>query len=252
MLYETARKEIFRMPMFFFDWTMILLLPALALAMWAQGKVKFTYAKFSQVATRRGLTGADAARLILNEAGITPLLNTAREVPAGACGIEAIGGELTDHYDPSSRMLRLSEDIYAGRSVAALGIAAHEAGHAIQHANNYAPLMLRGVIYPVANIGTMLAFPLFFIGLFVAKPLITAAILLYTVAVAFTLITLPVEFDASHRALKALSHGGYLNDDELYGARKVLSAAAMTYVAAAAMAIMQLVRMLIIAGNERE
>ncbi|HOT52019.1 MAG TPA: zinc metallopeptidase, partial [Candidatus Hydrogenedentes bacterium] len=171
--------------------------------------------------------------------------------PGGvACGLAAIPGELTDHYDPRTRMLNLSEDIYYGRSIAALGIAAHEVGHAIQHAQLYGPLALRNIIYPVCGLGSTLAFPLFFIGLIANfGVLMQVAILLFTLAVFFTVLTLPVEFNASRRALLALENGGYLTADELYGARKVLSAAAMTYIAAAAMAIMQLIRMLLIARS---
>ncbi|HOV73103.1 MAG TPA: zinc metallopeptidase [Candidatus Hydrogenedentes bacterium] len=233
-----------------FDPTMILLIPAMILAVWAQIKVKSTYAKFSQVATRSGLTGADVAKLILQDANI-PLSNDPSRFPGGvACGLAAIPGELTDHYDPRTRMLNLSEDIYYGRSIAALGIAAHEVGHAIQHAQLYGPLALRNIIYPVCGLGSTLAFPLFFIGLIANfGVLMQVAILLFTLAVFFTVLTLPVEFNASRRALLALENGGYLTADELYGARKVLSAAAMTYIAAAAMAIMQLIRMLLIARS---
>jgi Zn-dependent membrane protease YugP len=233
------------MPFFFFDPTMVLLIPALLLAMWAQYKVKSSYAHFSQVSTRSGLTGSDVARRILRDAGVDP----------DACGLEAIPGEMTDHYDPRSQTLRLSEGVFHGRSVAALGIAAHEVGHAIQHARGYAPLGLRNVVYPVCSIGSKLAFPLFFIGLIFpfafAPALMKAAILLFAAAVFFTLVTLPVEFNASSRALKALNTGGYLTTEELGGARQVLNAAALTYVASAAMAIMQLVRMLLIAQSRR-
>jgi len=238
------------MPFLLFDPTMVLLIPALLLALWAQYKVKAAYARFSKVGTRSGMTGADVVRLILGEAGISLSQGNGG---AGTCGLEAIGGQMTDHYDPRSRTLRLSDDVYNGRSVAALGIAAHEVGHAIQHAKMYSPLMLRNVVYPVCSLGSTLAFPLFFIGLFVPVGLghvmMQAAILLFSLAVFFTVLTLPVEFDASRRALKALAHGGYLEEDELAGARSVLRAAAMTYVAAAAMALLQLVRMLLIANR---
>jgi len=165
------------------------------------------------------------------------------------CGMARIPGEMTDHYDPRARMLRLSQDVHDGQSVAALGIAAHEVGHAIQHARMYAPLGLRSIMYPLSSIGSTLAFPLFILGFFFGPGLMHLAIMLFTVAVAFTLITLPVEFNASRRALSALTDGGYLDDDELRGARKVLSAAAMTYVAAAAMAITQLIRMILISRD---
>ena len=215
--------------------TMVVLIPALLLALWAQHKVKSTFAKFSEVPVRSGLTGADVAQRILVDAGIP-----------GECALECVQGNLTDHYDPRSKTLRLSHDVYHGRSVAALGVAAHEVGHAIQHAHGYGPLHLRGMMYPVSNIGSTLAFPLFFIGLFIPTGLgqgvMMAAIALFTLAVIFTLITLPVEFDASSRALRSLEHGGYVTQDELSGARRVLNAAAMTYVASAAMAISQLIQ----------
>ena len=233
--------------MFFWDSTYILIIPALLFAMWAQFKVKSTYAKYSQVGVRSGLTGADVAQLILDDEKI-PISNQPGNYPGNvACGITAIGGNLTDHYDPRTRMLNLSQDVYYGKSIAALGIAAHEVGHAIQHARLYGPLALRNIIYPVCGIGSSLAFPLFFVGLLVRSGvLMQVAIALYTFAVFFTLLTLPVEFNASRRALRALASGGHLTTDELAGARKVLSAAALTYVAAAAMAALQLVRMLIL------
>jgi len=231
----------------FWDPTYILVIPALLFAMWAQIKVKSTYAKYSQVDVRSGLTGADVAQLILDEEKI-PISNQPQNYPGNvACGITAIGGNLTDHYDPRTRMLNLSQDVYYGKSIAALGIAAHEVGHAIQHARLYGPLAVRNVIYPVCGIGSSLAFPLFIVGLFARSGvLMQVAIALYTFAVFFTLLTLPVEFNASRRALRALASGGHLTTDELAGARKVLSAAALTYVAAAAMAALQLVRMLIL------
>jgi len=232
--------------MFYLDGTIILILPALILAIWAQAKVKSAYAKYAQVGVRNGMTGADVARYILRDAGITVSDNP--ELTSGpTCGLACIPGQMTDHYDPRSHMLNLSQGVYSGRSIAALGIAAHEVGHAIQHARAYAPLSLRNVVYPVCNIGSTLAFPLFFIGLIAhVGPLMDAAIILFSFAVFFTVLTLPVEFNASRRALRALEGGGYLAEDELAGARKVLTAAAMTYVAAAAMAIMNLVRMLLL------
>ncbi len=233
--------------MIFWDPTFILVIPPLILGLWAQYKIKSTYAKYSEVQVRSGLNGADVAQRILADAQI-PLSNSPESYPGGvACGLAFIPGALTDHYDPRSRVLNLSEDVYYGRSVAALGVAAHEVGHAIQHARLYSPLMLRNLIYPVTSIGSSLAFPLFIIGLFAHfGPLMQAAIMLFALAVFFTVITLPVEFNASRRALAALEHGGYLTADELVGARRVLSAAALTYVAAAAMAIMQLVRMMLL------
>lgn len=239
------------MPFFWLDGTILLIVPALILAIWAQYKVKSTYAKYSRVGTRAGLTGYDVARRILEDSGI------AVDLPGGvgrrggqSCGIERVGGDLTDHYDPRSRTLRLSEGVYHGRSVAALGVAAHEVGHAVQHAHVYAPLMLRNVMYPISSIGSSLAFPLFFLGFFLpvglGQMVMQGAILLFAAAVLFTVVTLPVELNASRRALKALAGGGYLTSDELYGAKKVLTAAAMTYVAAAAMAVLQLLRLILL------
>jgi Zn-dependent membrane protease YugP len=238
------------MPLFF-DSSMLLLLPAIALAIWAQFKVKSTYAKFAQVPNKRGITGADVAKAILTDAGVSLGTGSRDSVRGQSCGIECIGGHLTDHYDPRARVLRLSEDVHNGTSIAALGIAAHEVGHAVQHAKMYGPLALRNIVYPLCSIGSTLAFPLFFVGLFLPVGLgnlvIQGAIVLFSLAVFFTVLTLPVEFDASRRAVRALSSGGYLTQDELGGAKKVLTAAAMTYVAAAAMAIMQLLRMVLLA-----
>ena len=233
---------------FFFDPTMVLLLPAIALAVWAQYKVKSTYAKFARVPNTRGMSGADVARAILADAGVSLSQDSQDGGRGQSCGIECIGGKLTDHYDPRARVLRLSEEVHDGTSIAALGIAAHEVGHAVQHAKMYGPLALRNVIYPVCSIGSTLAFPLFLIGMFLPAGLgqlaIQAAVILFSLAVVFTVLTLPVEFDASRRAVRALASGGYLTTDELAGAKKVLRAAAMTYVAAAAMAVLELLRML--------
>lgn len=231
-----------------FHWTFILLIPPVLLSLYAQLKVKTTFAKYSQVGTRSGFSGAEVAARILRDAGIpsSGVYGSSRGV-----AIEPVPGQLTDHYDPTSRVLRLSEPVYGGRSIAALGVAAHEVGHAIQHADGYTPMWLRSFVYPVSSIGSTLAWPLFFAGMiFPAFPqLMSIGIALFTFAVFFTLVTLPVEFNASRRALAALSRGGYLTSDELAGARKVLSAAALTYVAAAAMAIMELLRMVLIARS---
>lgn len=225
----------------------LLLIPGLLMALWAQYKVKHAYAKFSEIGTRRGLTGAEVAARILRDYQIEPASNVDSFAPGEACGIEAIPGAMTDHYDPQSRTLRLSQDVYHGQSIAALGIAAHEVGHAIQHAQRYSPLMMRSAVYPVCSIGSTLSIPLFFIGLIASiKVLTTLGILLFSASVFFTLVTLPVEFDASRRAMRALASGGYLSDDELYGAKKVLQAAALTYVAAAASAILNLLRLILI------
>ncbi|MCP4640129.1 MAG: zinc metallopeptidase [bacterium] len=227
---------------------LLLCIPALLFALWAQFKVKRSYAKYAKIGTRQGLTGAEVAARILRDADVALVADPDTYPSGSACSLEAIGGEMTDHYDPRSRTLRLSQGVYHGQSIAALGIAAHEVGHAIQHARAYSPLSWRSAIYPVSSIGSTLAFPLFFIGMLVRTPmLMNIGIAVFTFAVAFTLITLPVEFNASRRALKALNTGGYLDEDEMAGARKVLSAAAMTYVAAAAMAAAQLLRMIILA-----
>lgn len=222
----------------FFDPTMILLIPALVLAGWAQWRVRSAYSEFSRVRSRAGRSGAEVARRILGTNGL------------GDVRIEAVPGQLSDHYDPKSHTVRLSEGIYGSDSIAAVSIAAHEVGHAIQHGTGYAPLQFRHAIFPVANIGSTLAFPLFLIGLLAGiKPLVDIGILFFAVAVVFSLVTLPVEFNASRRALAQLSDGGLLGVDELPAAKKVLSAAALTYVAATTMAILQLIRLLLIRGR---
>lgn len=235
----------------FWDPTFLLLIPVLIFALWAQWKVKSTYTKYAQIGNRQGLTGAEVAQRILRDADVAMAGNGYGR--GDGVALEPIGGSLTDHYDPRSKTLRLSQDIYYGRSVAALGIAAHEVGHAIQHAHSYAPMMARNLVYPVSSIGSTLAFPIFIIGLFLGpgtgQTIMQIAIVMFAAAVGFTILTLPVEFNASRRAMKALATGGYLSEDELKGARKVLTAAAMTYVASAAMAIMQLVRMVLLSNR---
>ncbi|MFA6170005.1 MAG: zinc metallopeptidase [Candidatus Margulisiibacteriota bacterium] len=224
----------------YFDWTFILLLPAMALALYAQFKVKSTFAKYAEVPSQKGLTGAAAARGILDGNGL------------GAIKVEETPGELTDHYDPRAKTLRLSESVYASTSVAALGVAAHEAGHAVQDAKSYSPLKLRNGMLPISNLGTTLSFPLFFLGIFLSyKPLMDLGIMFFSVAVFFAVVTLPVEFDASNRAIKVLADGGYLTEAEVPMARAVLNAAALTYVAAAAMAVLNLVRLLAL-RNQRD
>jgi len=217
---------------------MVLLLPAVALAIWAQAKVKSTYRKFSEVASASGLTGAQVAKRILAMEGISDV------------EVEPIAGELTDHYDPRTRTVRLSEGIYGIGSVAALGIAAHEVGHAIQHNRHYAPLGIRSSLAGPANIGSTLAMPLFIIGMIFSsgqfKILMDIGIVLFLGALVFQLVTLPVEFNASSRALAALEGSGLLASNEVGMARKVLNAAAWTYVAAAAMSIMTLIRLLVL------
>jgi len=224
--------------MFFIDpLYIIMILPAFILSIYAQIKVKSVYARYSKIHTARGITGADAARIILDSQGI------------GDVGIELSKGFLTDHYDPRSKVLRLSEQVYRGTSIASVGVAAHEVGHAIQHAKNYAPLNLRSALVPVTMLGSNLAWPLLIIGfIFMSRTLLTAGIVFFSLAVLFQLVTLPVEFNASARALKVLPATGILSEDEVFGARKVLSAAAMTYVAAAAAAILQLLYFVLRSG----
>ena len=221
----------------FFDWTYALVIPPMILAVWAQVKVRSTFKRFSEVASRGGLTGKQAARRILDANG---LMN----VP-----VEAVEGALTDHYDPKTKVVRLSEPIHQSTSLAALAVAAHESGHAVQDQLGYAPMRLRASVLPAANLGTTLALPIFFVGLIFSRSvgwLMDVGIVLFTAAVAFHVVTLPVEFDASRRAIRVLAGDGYLAPDEVDGARKVLRAAAWTYVAAAAVTVTQLLRMLIL------
>ena len=223
------------------DWTYLLILPGLLLAIWASSLVRSTYARYAKVPARAGVTAAEVAEKMLREGG------------AYGVRVERTRGELTDHYDPRDQVLRLSEGVYDSTSVAALGIAAHEAGHALQHQDEYAPLWLRTAIVPVVSITSNLATPLFLLGfVFSWQPLIYIGILCFAAAVAFSLITLPVEFNASRRAVLALEGGGYLTAEENEGARKVLRAASMTYVASALTAILQLARLLLLSrGSNR-
>ncbi|QBS38563.1 zinc metallopeptidase [Thermaerobacter sp. FW80] len=225
--------------MFVFDPLYMLFVgPALLLALWAQSKVSSAYATYARVRAANGLTGAEVARQLLHQAGIDDVR------------VEPIGGRLTDHYDPRSKVVRLSEGVYYGSTVAAQGIAAHEVGHAIQHATGYVWLGLRNAIIPATQFGSQLAFPLFFLGLILnLTSLVDLGILLFSLAVLFQVITLPVEFNASSRALAALAGGGYLRGEEVRGARAVLQAAALTYVAAMVMAVMQLLYLLALRGR---
>jgi len=219
----------------FFDPTFILLVPAILLAVYAQWKVKSTYSKFSQVRCSRGYTGAQVARYILDDYRLQKI----EVVPTA--------GSLTDNYDPRSGKLNLSEDVYSSNSVAAIGVAAHEAGHAIQDAKSYVPLKLRNGLVPVTGLGTTLAFPLFLLGLFANLPMfMDLGIILFSLAVVFSIVTLPVEFNASRRAVRVLSDGNFLTAQELPMAKAVLDAAALTYVAATAMALLNLARLLIL------
>lgn len=218
----------------------ILVLPAIVFALWAQARVSGTFRKYSQVRPRNGMTGAQAAEAVLRENGVTGVR------------IEHISGNLTDHFDPREGVIRLSDAVYNASTVAAIGVAAHEAGHAAQYANSYVPIKLRNAIIPVSRVGSALSWPLLLIGLVLnSQPLVSIGILFFLAAVVFQLVTLPVEFNASSRAIAALAEGGYLADDELPGARKTLSAAAMTYVAALAVSLAQLLRLVLLFGGGR-
>ncbi len=222
----------------FYPETLILLIPAFLLAIYAQYKVRSAYARYLQIPTQRRITAREAAEYILRSAGITNVQ------------IESIRQPLGDHYDPRRRKLRLSAP--DSTSVAAVGVAAHEAGHALQHAQGYAPLALRSAIVPLAMFGSQLALPLFFLGLvFQAASLVNIGIILFSAAVLFTLVTLPVEFNASRRAVAALRSAGLVTEGELGAVKEVLTAAALTYVASAAMAVAQLLGLLMIAGGSR-
>lgn len=224
--------------MFFFDPTFILLIPALILAIWAQSKLSRAFNRYSKIRSFRGISAGHVARNLLDSAGLSSV------------EIERVYGSLTDHYDPRKKVLRLSDPVYNSNSIAAIGVAAHEAGHAMQHSTGYSPLAIRNTIVPVVSIGSFAAWPIFILGFFLRTPfLIQLGILLFTGAVLFQVITLPVEFNASRRALALLRDGGYLTNEEILGAKEVLSAAAMTYVAATATAVMQLLRMLLLSRN---
>ena len=225
---------------FYFDWTVLIVLPALIFSVWAQINVKSTFDKYSKIHTRRGYTGADAARRVLNENG---LFNVS---------IERVQGHLTDHYDPRANVIRLSDSVYSSTSAAAIGVACHEAGHAVQHAKGYFPIKVRMAIIPMTKFGSALAMPIFFIGLLFAMPaLLSLGIILYATVALFQLITLPVEFNASARALEAIGSSGMFDSEEKKAARKVLTAAALTYVAALASSLLTLLRLLVLANGRR-
>lgn len=224
----------------YWDSTIIILIPAIIFSIVAQVMVKSAFSEYSKVRNSRGLTGADAAREILDRNGLTNVR------------IEHISGSLTDHYDPKVNVIRLSDDVYGSATVAAVGVAAHEAGHAVQYAEGYYPIKIRNAIIPVTRFGSSLSTPLVILGLALSSDfLITAGILLFCAVVLFQAITLPVEFNASGRALKTLRSSHFLEDDEMKGARSVLTAAAMTYVAAMLSALLSLVRLLVISGRRR-
>jgi len=230
------------MPFYYgFDSTYVLVLIGVVLSLLASSKVKNTYAKYSREASLTGMTGAQAAQQILSTAGIYDVR------------IQHVAGNLTDHYDPRNKTLNLSDTVYGSTSVAAVGVAAHECGHAIQHDRSYAPLKIRTAIAPVANIGANISWPLILVGLLLGGNgvLIQLGILMFSLAVAFQLVTLPVEYNASNRAMNLLSETGILYEEELRKTKKVLSAAALTYVAAAASSILQLLRLVLLYGRRR-
>ena len=228
---------------YYFDPTYLLLVIGMVLSLLASAKVKSTFSVYSRVRSASGLTGADAARRILRMSGITDVT------------VVPISGSLTDHYDPRSKVLRLSDATYQSASVAAVGVAAHECGHAIQHTKGYAPLRIRSAIVPIANFGSAIAWPLILFGLLFnsrsSYMLIQIGIIAFSFAVLFQIVTLPVEFNASNRAVRILGESGILSADELSMTRKVLGAAALTYVAGAASAILQLLRIILLTGGRR-
>lgn len=230
----------------FFDWTYLyLVLPFVVLSLWASANVNSTFKKYADQHSMRGITGAEAAQRVLSANGVTGV------------SIERVSGNLTDHYDPRTNVIRLSDSVYSATSTAAIGVACHEAGHAVQYAKNYGPIKLRAAIVPVTNIASKLAMPLILLGLILtflenfSFALVYIGIACFGVAVIFQLITLPVEFNASRRAMQAIETADILTDEEQTGARKTLTAAALTYVAATAVALAQLLRLLIIFGGRR-
>lgn len=227
---------------YYIDPTYILILIGVVISLLASAKVKSTFAKYSKVRSMSGLTGAQAAERILRNAGIFDV------------SVQRISGQLTDHYDPKNKVLRLSDSVFGETSVAAIGVAAHECGHAIQHNKEYAPLRIRTALVPIANFGATLSWPLILIGVLLSwsQTLITLGIILFCAAVLFQLVTLPVEFNASNRAVKILASTGILSDREVSQTKQVLGAAALTYVAAAAASILQLLRLIILFGGNRD
>lgn len=228
---------------FMFDPTIFLVLIGVVLSMWASSRVQGTFRRYQQVRSTTGMTGAEAAKRLLQSQGIYDVT------------VRPVSGQLTDHYDPRSKTVNLSEPVYNSTSVSAIGVAAHECGHAIQDNTGYAPLRIRSAIVPVANIGAQLSWPVILLGLFLGgmgSPMIQIGILMFTLAVGFQLITLPVEFNASSRAVHLLDQLGILRGEEVGQTRQVLGAAALTYVAAAAGSVLQLLRLLILFGGRRD
>lgn len=232
------------MPYYYgFDWTYItLVLPCVILSLWASSNVNSTFRKYSKQFSRRGITGADAALRVLRANGVSGVR------------IEHITGNLTDHFDPKTNVIRLSDGVYNNTSTAAIGVACHEAGHAVQYAVGYAPIKLRAAIIPITNFGSKLAMPLILLGLLLTAfgdTLIYLGIACFGLSLVFQLVTLPVEFNASRRALQAIEEGGILTEEEQRGAKKTLTAAALTYVAATAVALAQLLRLITLFGGRR-
>ena len=230
-----------------FDWTyIVLVLPCIILSLWASSSVKNTFARYSKAHSIRRITGAQAAQRVLSHNGVSGVR------------IERVSGNLTDHYDPRTNVIRLSDSVYDSTSVAAIGVAAHEAGHAVQYARHYAPIKLRAAIIPITNIGSKLAMPLILLGVVLSflgsfsTTLIDLGIAAFALSLVFQLLTLPVEFNASRRAMQAIDDAGILTGEEQRGARKTLTAAAMTYVAATAVALAQLLRLLVLFGRRRD
>lgn len=227
-------------PMFYFDPTYVLILIGIVVSLMASAKLNSTYQRYSAVRSVCGLTGAEAAKHLLNTQGIYDVT------------IRRVAGNLTDHYDPRTKTVNLSDAVYGSTSLAAIGVAAHECGHAMQDAGDYAPLRMRAALVPVANIGAQLSWPLIIIGILLGgSPLISIGIILFSLAVLFQIVTLPVEYNASHRAVTLLDSTGILAGQEVGQTRKVLNAAALTYVAAAAASILQLLRLVLLFGNRR-
>lgn len=231
----------------YFDWTyVVLVLPCIIFSLITSSSVNSTFKKYSQQFSRRGITGAQAAERVLRANGVNGVT------------IARVSGNLTDHFDPKTNVIRLSDSVYGSTSTAAIGVACHEAGHAVQYAQNYAPIQLRAAIIPVTNLGSKLAMPLILIGLLlsafesVSYGFVYLGIACFGLSLVFQLITLPVEFNASRRAMRAIEEGELLTDEEQRGARKTLTAAAMTYVAATAVALAQLLRLLVIFGRRRD
>lgn len=224
-----------------FDWTYLLILAAFLISLVVQMNMNGTFQKYSRVRNMSGMTGAEAAERILRSAGIFDVQ------------VVHIQGNLNDHYDPRTKVIKLSDPIYGSSSLAAVGVAAHECGHAMQHATEYTPLSVRSALVPVANLGSQLSWPLFLIGLiFSVRPLLTAGIFLFCGALLFQLITLPVEFNASRRALRTLEQTGIMGQQEISGTRKVLGAAAMTYVAAVVASLLQLLRLILLSRRRND